>query len=102
MRKHVGMIDLTPFTKHEVTGPGAEALARRPGGQQGADQDRTHRAVPCAHARAAASARNSPSPRSPIEHFYVVSAGAAERYDSDYLQQHAAARRRASSCATSP
>ena len=44
-----GVIDLTPFTKHEVTGPGAEALARRPGRQQGADQDRPHGAVPRAH-----------------------------------------------------
>ena len=25
MREKVGIIDLTPFTKHEVTGPGAEA-----------------------------------------------------------------------------
>ena len=25
LRQHVGVIDLTPFTKHEVTGPGAEA-----------------------------------------------------------------------------
>ena len=25
MREQVGVIDLTPFTKHEVTGPGAEA-----------------------------------------------------------------------------
>ena len=25
LREHVGVIDLTPFTKHEVTGPGAEA-----------------------------------------------------------------------------
>ena len=25
MRERVGVIDLTPFTKYEVTGPGAEA-----------------------------------------------------------------------------
>jgi len=25
LRQNVGVIDLTPFTKHEVTGPGAEA-----------------------------------------------------------------------------
>jgi dimethylglycine dehydrogenase len=50
MRRDVGVIDLTPFTKHEVSGPGAGSLARRPGRQQGADQDRPHRAVPCAHA----------------------------------------------------
>ncbi len=25
MRERVGVIDLTPFTKHEVSGPGAEA-----------------------------------------------------------------------------
>ncbi len=49
MREHVGIIDLTPFTKHEVTGPGARSLARRPGGQQGAGQGRAHGAVACAH-----------------------------------------------------
>ena len=50
MRERVGIIDLTPFTKHEVTGPGRGGLARQPGGQQGARQGRAHGAVARAHA----------------------------------------------------
>ena len=36
------------------------------------------------------------------EHFYVVSAGAAERYDGDYLRKALPAGRLGRSCATSP
>ena len=49
LREKVGVIDLTPFTKFEVTGAGAEGVARQPRREQGADQGRSHRAVPCAH-----------------------------------------------------
>ena len=48
MRRDVGVIDLSPFTKHEVTGAGRRGLARRPGREQGSDQDRPNRALPCA------------------------------------------------------
>ena len=50
MRNQVGVIDLTPFTKHIVSGPGAESLARLTGRQQGAGEIRTHCALPCVDA----------------------------------------------------
>jgi dimethylglycine dehydrogenase len=86
MRERVGIIDLTPFTKHEVAGPGAAdwlngLLANR---------------VPATVGRLALC--HALTPRGGIRSeftvtrlaedlFYLVSAGAAERYDSDYLQK---------------
>ncbi len=86
MREKVGVIDLTPFTKHEVTGPGAEAWLDRLVANK----------VPTKIGRMALS--HALTKRGGIrseftitklgaQHFYVVSAGAAERYDSDYLQR---------------
>ena len=45
LRERVGVIDLTPFTKHVVRGPGRGGLARRPGREQGAGEDRAHGAL---------------------------------------------------------
>jgi dimethylglycine dehydrogenase len=84
MRERVGVIDLTPFTKHEVTGPGAETWLDRLVANK----------VPAKSGRMALS--HALTPRGGIrseftitkiaeQHYYVVSAGAAERYDSDYL-----------------
>ncbi len=84
MRERVGVIDLTPFTKLEVTGPGAEAWL------DGMVANR----VPAKIGRIALC--HALTPRGGIrseftitkladQHFYVVSAGAAERYDSDFL-----------------
>jgi dimethylglycine dehydrogenase len=86
IRKQVGVIDLTPFTKHEVSGPGAEAWL----------DNLVANKVPAKIGRMALS--HALTKRGGIrseftitklgeQHFYVVSAGAAERYDSDYLQQ---------------
>ncbi|HUA90873.1 MAG TPA: FAD-dependent oxidoreductase [Steroidobacteraceae bacterium] len=86
MREQVGVIDLTPFTKHEVTGPGAEAWL----------DGLVANKVPARVGRMALS--HALTPRGGIrseftitkiaaEHFYVVSAGAAERYDGDFLQK---------------
>jgi dimethylglycine dehydrogenase len=86
IREQVGVIDLTPFTKHEVTGPGAEAWL----------DTLVANKVPSKVGRM--SLCHALNPRGGIrseftitkvgaEHFYVVSAGAAERYDSDYLQK---------------
>jgi dimethylglycine dehydrogenase len=86
LRERVGVIDLTPFTKHEVTGPGAEAWL----------DSLVANKVPTKIGRMALS--HALTRRGGIrseftitklgeEHFYVVSAGAAERYDADYLQQ---------------
>ena len=86
LRQHVGVIDLTPFTKHEVTGPGAEAwldglVANKVPAKIG-------RMALC-HALTRRGGIRSEFTITKIaeQHFYVVSAGAAERYDSDYLQQ---------------
>jgi len=87
LRQHVGVIDLTPFTKHEVTGPGAEAwldslVANKVPTKIGR--------IALCHALTRRGGIRSEFTITKIadEHYYVVSAGAAERYDSDYLQQH--------------
>ncbi len=86
LRKHVGVIDLTPFTKHEVTGPGAEAwldslVANKVPTKIGR--------IALCHALTSRGGIRSEFTITKIadEHFYVVSAGAAERYDGDYLQK---------------
>jgi dimethylglycine dehydrogenase len=86
MRKHVGMIDLTPFTKHEVTGPGAEAWLD--GLVANKVPTKIGRIALC-HALTRRGGIRSEFTITKIadQHYYVVSAGAAERYDSDYLQQ---------------
>jgi dimethylglycine dehydrogenase len=84
LRQHVGVIDLTPFTKHEVTGPGAEGwldslVANKVPTKIGR--------MALSHALTRRGGIRSEFTITKIadEHFYVVSAGAAERYDSDYL-----------------
>jgi dimethylglycine dehydrogenase len=85
MRKEVGVIDLTPFTKHEVSGPGAEAwldslVANKVPTKIGR--------IALCHALTRRGGIRSEFTICKIaeQHYYVVSAGAAERYDSDYLQ----------------
>ena len=86
LRSSVGVIDLTPFTKHEVSGPGAESWL----------DGLVANKVPAKVGRMALS--HALTPRGGIrseftitklgeQQFYVVSAGAAERYDSDYLRK---------------
>jgi dimethylglycine dehydrogenase len=87
MREKVGVIDLSPFTKHEVCGPGAEAWL----------DGLVANKVPTRIGRIAlchALARRGGGIRSEFtitkiadQKFYVVSAGAAERYDGDYLRK---------------
>jgi len=86
LRRGVGIIDLTPFTKHEVTGPGAESwldglVANKVPGKIGR--------IALCHALTRRGGIRSEFTITKIaeNHFYVVSAGAAERYDSDYLLQ---------------
>ena len=87
LRSAVGVIDLTPFTKHIVRGPGAEAwldhlVANKVPVKVG-------RMALC-HAltkRGGIRSEFTITKLGPDE-FYVVSAGAAERYDADYLQKH--------------
>jgi len=86
MRERVGVIDLTPFTKHEVAGPGAGAWLD--GLVANKVPVKTGRIALC-HALTARGGIASEFTITKIadEHFYVVSAGAAERYDGDYLRK---------------
>jgi dimethylglycine dehydrogenase len=84
LRKKVGVIDLTPFTKFEVTGPGAEAwldglVANKVPAKVGR--------IALCHALTKRGGIRSEFTITKLAdgHFYVVSAGAAERYDSDFL-----------------
>lgn len=84
MRERVGVIDLTPFTKHEVTGPGAEAwldslVANKVPSKVG------RMALSHALTRRGGIRSEFTITKLGAQHFYVVSAGAAERYDGDYL-----------------
>ncbi len=86
LRDGVGVIDLTPFTKHEVSGPGAEAwldslVANKVPGKVGR--------IALCHALTRRGGIRSEFTITKLaeQHFYVVSAGAAERYDTDYLQK---------------
>jgi dimethylglycine dehydrogenase len=86
MREQVGIIDLTPFTKHEVSGPGAEAwLDKLVANKVPVKAGR----IALCHALTTRGGIRSEFTitRLPNGSFYVVSAGAAERYDADYLQK---------------
>lgn len=86
LRSAVGVIDLTPFTKHLVTGPGAEAwldylVANKVPtkiGRMSLSHALTKRGGIRTEFTITKLAENE---------FYVVSAGAAERYDGDYLRK---------------
>jgi dimethylglycine dehydrogenase len=86
LRSSVGVIDLTPFTKHEVSGPGAERwldslVANKVPTKIGR--------MALSHALTVRGGIRSEFTITKLddEHFYVVSAGAAERYDSDFLRK---------------
>ncbi|MBS0395501.1 MAG: FAD-dependent oxidoreductase, partial [Proteobacteria bacterium] len=86
MREKVGIIDLTPFTKHEVTGPGAEAwLDHLVANKVPAKIGR----IALCHALTKRGGIRSEFTITKLadQHYYVVSAGAAERYDADYLRR---------------
>jgi dimethylglycine dehydrogenase len=86
MREGVGVIDLTPFTKHEVRGAGAAVWLD--GLVANKVPVRTGRIALC-HALTMRGGIRSEFTITRLgeEHFYVVSAGAAERYDADYLRK---------------
>ena len=86
LREKVGVIDLTPFTKFEVTGPGAEGwldslVANKVPTKVGR--------IALCHALTQRGGIRSEFTITKLadHHYYVVSAGAAERYDSDFLQK---------------
>ena len=86
MRERVGVIDLTPFTKHEVSGAGAEAWLD--GLVANKVPTKTGRIALC-HALTPRGGIRSEFTISKLgeQRFYVVSAGAGERFDGDYLQK---------------
>jgi dimethylglycine dehydrogenase len=86
MREKVGVIDLAPFTKYEVKGAGAEAwldslVANKVPTKIGR--------IALCHALTKRGGIRSEFTITKIadNHYYCVSAGAAERYDSDYLKK---------------
>jgi len=86
IREKVGVIDLTPFTKHIVRGPGAEAwldglVANKVPAKIGR--------MALSHALTKRGGIRSEFTITKLgeQHYYVVSAGAAERYDADFLQK---------------
>src|SRR5580692_9268526 len=85
MREQVGVIDLSPFTKHEISGPGAEAWLD--GLVANKVPTKIGRIALC-HALTRKGGIRSEFTITKIadQNFYVVSAGAAERYDADYLR----------------
>ncbi len=86
LRERVGVIDLTPFTKHEVSGPGAEAwLDRLVANKVPVKVGRM--ALSHALTRRGGIRSEFTITKLADQHYYVVSAGAAERYDSDYLHK---------------
>jgi dimethylglycine dehydrogenase len=86
IRERVGMLDLTPFTKHEVSGAGAEAWLD--GLVANKVPTKVGRMALC-HALTSRGGIRSEFTITKLaeRHFYVVSAGAAERYDGDFLQR---------------
>jgi dimethylglycine dehydrogenase len=86
LRGSVGVIDLTPFTKHLVRGRGAEAwldglVANKVPTKLGR--------MALSHALTERGGIRSEFTITKLdeETFYLVSAGAAERYDTDFLQK---------------
>ena len=86
MRERVGIMDLSPFTKHEVRGPGAEAWLDKLVANK--VPSKIGRIALC-HALTRRGGIRSEFTITKLgeQHFYVVSAGAAERYDADYLER---------------
>ena len=83
VREQVGLLDLTPFTKHEISGPGAEdylnkMIANRLPTKQGG--------TVLGHALTESGGVESEfTITRDGDKFYAVSAGAAERHDHDVL-----------------
>ena len=86
LREKVGVIDLTPFTKFEATGPGVEAWLD--GLVANKVPTKVGRIALCHALTKRGGIRTEFTiTRLGEQRYYVVSAGAAERYDSDYLQK---------------
>ncbi len=84
LRERVGVIDLTPFTKHVARGPGAEAWLDSLVANKVPTKDGR---MALSHALTQRGGIRSEFTITKLgdEFFYLVSAGAAERYDTDFL-----------------
>jgi len=87
MREKVGVIDLTPFTKFDVSGPGAsdwlDSLVANKVPVKVGRMALCHALTPKGGIRSEFTITKIGA-----ERFYVVSAGAAERFDGEYLRRH--------------
>jgi dimethylglycine dehydrogenase len=84
MREKVGLIDLTSFSKFDVSGPGAEAYLDRL--VANALPKKVGRIALTHNLTASGGVRSEFTiTRMGPESFYLISSGAAERYDSDLL-----------------
>lgn len=87
MRERVGILDLSPFSKHIVEGPGAHAYLD----SLVANRVPKKRGRTClAHALTQRGGVRSEFTITKItdHQYYVVSSGGADSYDGDYLQKH--------------
>ncbi len=83
--ENVGILDMTAFAKCRISGPGALDFAQ-PAGQPPAAR-RAHRPLPCPEH----PWRRAPEftvVREASDSFYLVSAGAYQRLDHDWLKKH--------------
>ncbi len=84
LREKAGLIDITSFSKFEVAGPGAEAYLDRLVANR--LPKKIGRVQLCHALRPSGGVRSEFTiTRDGPESFYLVSSGAAERFDSDYL-----------------
>ena len=87
IRKNVGLIDITSFTKHRVSGPGAESwldrLVCRRLPRAAGRINLAHALTPTGGVRSEFTIM-----RDGEDSFYIVSSGAAERFDGDYLNKN--------------
>ena len=93
VRERAGLIDITSFSKFRVSGPGAEAALDR------VLANRLPKAagrIKLAHALTVTGGVRSEFTvlREGPDSFYLVSSGAAERYDHDFLLRHVGGRGR--------
>ncbi len=86
LREKVGLIDLSPFTKHQVTGSGAEEFLNHICAN--AVPKKTGRTC-LTHALTKTGGVRSEFTVTKLaeEQYFVVSSGAAERYDGDFLMK---------------
>ena len=89
VRDRAGLVDLSAFSKFEITGTDASAFVERLGANR---PPRAVGRIGITHALTAAGgvASEFTVTRLAADRYYLTSAAAAERHDEDYLRRHAA------------